>query len=292
MLLLTGASGFFGKIAYRILTKDFYTVGLAYSSSLNPDFISFDLTDINSIPTFLDKLNPDIIVHSAACRNPDKCESNPDFVRKLNVKATRKIADWSFQNNVKLVYISTDYVFDGSLPPYSENDKPNPISFYGKSKLMGEHAVQRCDDYIIVRMPLQYGFSQPEDDSFLLKILNLLEKGKPVEIDNSQIRFPTLSYDVAIAISNLIRKNFSGIIHLSGPTKSTRFSMYKAIADVFNFPDSLVVEMNLPELKNAKRPANSQLNCSLYESLCNHKFRSLKEGLEFSKNIMIQKRCF
>ncbi len=286
MLLLTGASGFFGKIAFRILSNKYDTIGLAYSSNFNRDFIRFNLVDTHLISTFLDDLKPNIIVHSAACRDPDMCESDPGFVHKLNVDATSKIAEWCSLNNVKLVYISTDYVFDGTSPPYSENDTPNPLNFYGKSKLKGELAAQKCENNIIVRMPLQYGFSQPEKESFLLKVLNQFQAGLPIELDDSQTRFPTLSDDVAIAISNLIQQDFSGIIHLSGPTKLTRFYMYKTIAEVFNYSTSLVKKMDLPEIKDAKRPDNSQLNTSLYESLCNHKFRSFREGLEYSKKLI------
>ena len=286
MLLLTGASGFFGKIAFRILSKKYNTIGLAYSSNFNRDFIRFNLIDTHLIFAFLDKIKPNIIVHSAACRAPDICESDPDFVQKFNVEATSKIAEWCSLNNVKLVYISTDYVFDGISPPYSENDTPNPLNFYGKSKFMGELATQKCENSIIVRMPLQYGFSLPEKESFLLKVLNQFQAGLPIELDDSQFRFPTLSDDVAIAVSNLLQQDFSGIIHLSGSTKSTRFSMYKTIAEVFNFPTSLLLKMDLPEVKDAKRPNNSQLNTSLYESLCNHKFRSFRDGLEFSKKLM------
>ena len=286
MLLLTGASGFFGKIAFRTFSKKYNTIGLAYSSNFNRNFIQFNLLDTHLIPAFLDNLKPDIIVHSAACRNPDLCESDPDFVRKFNVDATSKIAEWCSVNHIKLVYISTDYVFDGIAPPYSENDKPNPLNFYGKSKLMGELAAQKCKNNIIVRIPLQYGFSLPEKDSFLLKVLEQFNDGTPIELDDSQFRFPTLSDDVAIAISNLIDQDFSGIIHLSGPTKLTRFSMYKMIAEVFNYSTSLVEKMDLPEVKDAKRPNNSQLNTSLYNSLCNHKFRSFRDGLEYSKKLM------
>jgi len=286
MLLLTGASGFFGKIAYLTLSKYYKTLGLAYSSNINRDFINFDLTETGSINAFLDKLEPDIIVHSAACRDPDKCESNPDFVYKLNVETTSQIAEWCSLNNVKLVYISTDYVFDGTSPPYTENDLPNPVSFYGKTKAMGESAVQKCENHIIVRMPLQYGFSQPEKDSFLLKVLNQFETGNPSEVDDFQIRFPTLSDDVALAVKNLLQLNYSGKIHLSGSTKLTRFSMWKTIAEVFNYPVSLVLKKELPETKVAKRPANSQLSTALYESLCNHKFRSFREGLEYSRKLM------
>jgi len=272
MLLLTGASGFFGKIAYLTLSKCYKTIGLSFSSNINPEFI---------------KLSPKIIVHSAACRDPDKCETNPGFAFKLNVESTSRISEWCSINNAKLVYISTDYVFDGTSPPYSEKDPPNPVSLYGKSKAMGEAAAAKCENSIIVRMPLQYGFSMPEKDSFLLKVLKQFETGQPSEVDDFQVRFPTLSDDVALAIKNLLQIDYSGIIHLSGPTELTRYSMWKSIAEVFNYPDSLVLRKKMPETKEAKRPANSRLNTSLYESLCGHKFRTFREGLEFSKRLRI-----
>jgi len=286
MILYTGASGFLGKIAFPILQKKFNVVGLCHTNSCNNIFTPVDITNQSEILNLLDKLNPETVIHSAACREPDLCEKNPNFAFKLNSDATNFIASWCAQNQKKLLYISTDYVFDGKNPPYNENDDLSPVNVYGKSKAIGESHVKKCPNHIIIRIPLQFGFSVSGENSIISKILSALNQNISCEVNNVQVRFPTLCDDVAYAISDLLKIDFNGTIHLSGHSPVTRYDIWKETADVFGLDDSKIIPTEKPVEQFAPRPYNSQLSTKLYDSLNLHKFHSFRDGLIIIKNKM------
>jgi len=286
MLLYTGASGFLGKIAFPILSDKYDVIGLCHTNDYNGKFVPVELTDSDSVLKLLDNLNPEIIVHSAACREPDICERKPDFAYKLNVKPTETIAGWCADNNKRLVYISTDYVFDGKNPPYNENTEISPVNVYGKTKAAGESPVRNVPKHIIVRIPLQYGFSVSGEDSLIAKIISALKQNNTYKINDVQVRYPTLSDDVACAIADLLDVNFTGTIHLSGPSELTRFEIWNLVADVFNLDKNKIVPTDEPVEQFAPRPLNSHLSTELYDSLNLHKFHTFREGLEIIKNKM------
>ena len=286
MLLLTGASGFLGKIAFPILSTKYDVVGLCHTNDYNGKFIPVEITDSYSILKLLDELKPDIIIHSAACREPDVCEEKPDFTYELNVKATEVIAEWCIENKTQLVYISTDYVFDGVNPPYNENIQISPVNIYGKTKADGETAVRNVPKHIIIRIPLQYGFSVSGEDSLISKIIGALEQNKTYEINNVQVRYPTLSDDVAYAILDLLEINFNGTIHLSASSEVTRYEIWKSVSDIFNLYESKIESTDEPVKQFASRPLNSNLSTKLYDSLNLHKFHTFQEGLLHIKKKM------
>jgi len=286
MLLFTGASGFLGKIAFPILSTKYNVTGLCHTNDYDGKFIPVEITDPEKILKLLDNLKPNIIVHSAACREPDVCEKEPGFTDKLNVQATETISGWCLKNNTKLVYISTDYVFDGINPPYNENDPVSPINVYGKTKAAGESHVRSVPNHIIARIPLQYGFSVSGEDSMISKIIDALKENKSYTINNNQVRYPTLSDDVAYAILDLLDRNFTGTIHLSGPSEVTRYEIWKEVSNVFNLTAAKVIPTDKPVKQFAPRPLNSRLSAELYDSLNLHKFHSFNEGLVHIKKMM------
>lgn len=160
MILITGASGFLGRQVYRIF-KDSKVIGTCYSRPQD-GLTKLDLTDSSAVTGFLETNQVDIIIHCAAERRPDVAAQDPSQALKLNVECTRHLATEAKKRGIYLIYISTDYVFDGLHPPYHEDDLPNPINFYGKSKRMGEDEVLKvCDTAIILRVPVLYGPTIP-----------------------------------------------------------------------------------------------------------------------------------
>ena len=286
MFIFTGASGFLGKIAFPIIAAKHKIIGLCRANDYNGKFIPVDITNHNATINVLNKYNPDIVIHSAACREPDICEKNPEFTYKLNSDATENIAKWCAENSKKLIYISTDYVFDGLNPPYNENDPISPCNVYGKSKAIGESYVRNVDNHIIVRIPLQYGFSTEKEDSLISKIINALKLEKTYEVNHSQVRYPTLSDDVAHALNSLIDIDFTGTIHLSSQSAVTRYDIWKKVSEVFDLKKSEIIPTDKPVKQFAPRPPNSHLSTNLYESLNLYKFHSFDEGLQIIKNKM------
>ena len=285
MILLTGASGFLGKIMFRIFSLHSDTVGLSFSQS-GQNFRSLDLTDSSAVLSLLNDLNPSVVVHSAAWRDPDRCEQFPDGARALHVDATALLARWCADHNACLVYISSDYVFDGSNPPYHEDDPPSPVNVYGATKAAGESAARFAPGHIIARIPLQYGFSCVPDDSFLLKVIGQLNNKSQLIIDNYQYRYPTLSDDIARALIALITSKYTGTIHLRADSRLTRYQMWLAIADVFERSAANCKPAPQPVHQIASRPADSQLALERFHSQNLSRFHDFHEGLTIVRQQM------
>lgn len=281
MILLTGASGFLGKILFRVFSRRTDTVGICFTSTACNSFLRADITDTPRLLDVLDYVKPSCIVHSAAWRDPDRCEHDPGGARKLHVDASAHMVEWCAGHDCSLVYISTDYVFDGTNPPYGESDPVSPVSVYGRTKAEGECVVQTLPNHIIARIPLQYGFSQVPDDSFILKVLERLSAGNPVELDDYQLRYPTLGDDVAAALLNLSSSGYRGTIHLCGETAATRYEMWKIIADVFGYDNPRIFPAPHPVTHAAARPKDSRLSTERYASLGLPPFHSFRDGLQY-----------
>jgi S-adenosylmethionine synthetase len=290
--LLTGASGFVGKIIYPILKHAFSrVVGLCYSNTTHTAFLPVNLFNRGDLTRTLRTYSPRVIIHSAALRDPDACEATPEIAHSLHIDATEECAEWATANNAILVYISTDYVFDGEHPPYSEDDPTSPLSVYGRTKLRGELAARECPEHIIARIPLQYGYSTLDDDAFLLKSLAQLNRGGEIKCDNSQPRYPTLSDDIGYALCDILRTAFTGTLHISASSRKTRFDMMNEIADVFSYPHAKIIPCKNAHTSRAPRPKDSQLDTSTYSSFAWHHLNSFYDGLNICLHKMKKDDC-
>ncbi len=286
MILLTGASGFFGKIAWRIFSASQAVYGVCRTQQCGGRFFSCELTDRAALGGLLARVQPGVIVHAAALRDPNQCERRAEYAQRLHVTCTAQMAQWCRAHQACLVYISTDYVFDGTAPPYAEDAPPSPISVYGRTKADGEAAARQAPEHLIVRMPLQYGYSQPHDDSFVLKVLAALRGAAPLEIDDVQIRYPTLSNDVAHAILALLARGVRGVVHLRAPSRMTRYAMWREMARVFELPCGHVRPAPQPVCQTAPRPADSQLGTARYDALGLPPFHDFNAGLRLVRAAM------
>ena len=277
MILLTGASGFLGQHIYKTFRPVYPILGLGHSGS-NCDR-KLDLSDLKALKDLLDELKPDTVIHSAALRDPDECLRRPEMAKALHVDATRVMAEWCRDNSKRLVLISTDYVFNGKNPPYSEKSEPDPVNLYGETKLAGELAAKVCPDLLIARQSLQYGTTNRPELSFIHKAIKLLKEGRQLEFDNVQMRFPSLSSDVAKALLELEKRHYKGLIHMSNPKGITRYQMSRAIADVFGFDPDMIKDTGKPPQLSASRPADCRFDLTLYMSLGLPPFHSFEEGL-------------
>lgn len=286
MILLTGASGFFGKIAWRVLKATREVYGVCRTKTCGGLFFRCDLTDKAALAELLERVRPKIIIHAAALRDPDACEQRPEQAYRLHVDATAQMAEWCRRRGACLVYISTDYVFDGSAPPYAEDAPVNPLSVYGKTKAAGEAATREAGDWLIIRMPLQYGYSQLEDDSFVLKVLAALRRGERHALDDVQARYPTLSDDVVRALDELLVRGERGVFHLRGPTRLTRYAMWREIARVFEMPEDGIERAAGRVGQEAQRPLDSQLSTGRYDALGLAPFHDFTSGLRLVREAM------
>ncbi len=263
-ILITGGGGLLGsKLAttlsdkYKTFTTyNTHTIGLRNSCSFY-----LDITNKKEVQKLIRELSPDVIIHTAALTDVDYCETNKKDAWSVNVEGTGNIAEASKRADSKFVYISTDYVFNGREGLYKEDDQPNPINYYGKTKLEGEKLVQKLDDHIIARTSVLYGWHSKLN--FVTWIIQELKQEHRIDIVKDQFNSPTLADDLVDMILKLIETEKEGIFHVSGSERISRYDFAKKIAGIFELDANLINPITSDELNwIAKRPLDSSLDVS------------------------------
>ena len=250
---------------------------------------TLDLINLNSIDTYLNKINSNFVINCAAYTSVDKAETEPKLANTINYKAVDIISKWTSDNNKKLIHISTDYVFDGlSKLPLSENSKTKPVNEYGRSKLKGEQVCLKNDpNSIVIRTSWLYSsFGK----NFVKTMIDLMKKNKLVKVVNDQIGSPTYAHDLARLIIEIIinYKNESGLFHYSNDGEISWFDFARSIKELYNL-DCEIIGVSSKEFKTlAKRPKYSLLNKSKIKTTFNLEIpnykQSLKNCIEIIKN--------
>lgn len=267
-ILVIGGTGRLGRVLNVILQKEKYTIIPLGSNEL-------DLTGKNVVDKII-RYTPDYIIHTAALSSVDECERHPNLAYNINTYGTERVANAALKLKVPLLYISTDYVFDGKNPPYSEDDEPNPVNVYGKSKLQGEDFVKRLSSSIILRVSWLFG---PEGNDFVDFVLKADE---PISVIRSQTSKPTCTIDISYAIKNLIGNRVSGIYHFASPPSVSRLEWVESILKL-NKIKKEIREVNWDSLNiPAKRPLNSTLSTNKY----NKEFGEIRSWNEALREII------
>jgi len=274
-VLITGASGLLGRAIIKVFANDknWTTLGLFLTKeppSPSPSTIlkKCDLTDAEAVKTLVLEFKPDVLIHCAAMRRIEDCEKEPEKTNLLNVKVTENLAKLCSDNGCWLLYISTDYIFDGKKPPYATNAETHPLNAYGKSKLDGETALWKNQpDAGVLRVPMLFGSVLNLDESAVTQVAKLVFEGKSTEMDDLQIRFPTHTEDVAAVCKGLAERKMEhcglyGTWHCSGNEPFTKYGMALKIAEVCGVSAS---HLKPKKVEDPTRPLNSQLNCIALE---------------------------
>ncbi|KAK8734899.1 hypothetical protein OTU49_005720 [Cherax quadricarinatus] len=241
-ILVTGASGLLGRAVVKVLkAKEWDVVGVAFTR-VGSGLIKCNLTDSEAVSALIEKVKPDIIIHAAAERFPDVVEKKYKETQLLNVKASAHIASVAQQHGSKLLHISTDYVFDGTSPPYKCNDKCNPLNKYGQTKLHAEQAVLReCPGACILRVPVLYGPVERLEESAVTCLFSALKSREPTTVSHHDKRCPAHVNDIAHIMYDLISlimkgKTLDGIFQWSGKEKLTKYEMTLTMSRIFSLP--------------------------------------------------------
>jgi dTDP-4-dehydrorhamnose reductase len=215
-ILVTGSEGMLGSDVCPLLAEDHEVCGY--------DVGDLDIADARETMLAVKRLSPSVIVHTAAFTDVDACETERDKAYRTNVQGTGNLAEASRQAGSLLVYISTDYIFDGSKgEPYGESDEPNPINYYGLTKLQGEEHVRRAAArYLIVRTSWLFG---PGGRNFVDKILKKALAGENLKVVNDQTGCPTYTVDLARGVKALIESGLEGVVHLTNSGVATWFDL-------------------------------------------------------------------
>jgi len=267
------------KVAEIALARgDAVYCGYAHNEPAIGSPVRLDLADDRGIHDLLDRLRPDAIVHSAALTDVDRCERERELAYRLNVEGTRAIAQACQDVGAFLVYISTDYVFDGVRGMYREDELTNPISYYGTSKLLGEQFCQGC----IARTCVIYG-SQPASGkiNFALWLIDRLRSGKQVSVVTDQFITPTLNTNLARMVLEAADRRLAGIYHMAGATRISRYDFALQVADIFGLNADLILPSRMADLPwIARRPMDSSLDTSKASKMLANKPLGLAKSLQ------------
>ena len=258
-ILITGAFGQLGTSLCEVLSnKSILATGRVMTLTEKYHCMELDITNQENVKELIRNYKPDIIIHLAAMTDVDGCEKNPETAFEINVGATENLLK---NFNGKFIYVSTDYVFDGEEGPYYEDDKVNPVSVYGRTKLYGENLVQESDlEWIILRSNIIFSYNDRTKASFVNWVVDSLKKKQMITVVNDQWNNPTWTNDLANVMSMMIEKNICGIYHYGGGDFLNRYEFAKMIASAFSLDRELIKPITTPELNwLAQRPLKSGL---------------------------------
>lgn len=272
------------KLVHAFKAKGFEVYAHYYTHKLEEiegvKTVQLDLTDFKRVSEELNEIKPDIIVHTAALGDADQCETDKKRAYLMNYVVTEFLAKYALKKGCFFVYLSTDYVFDGERGFYKEEDEPNPINYYGLTKLLGEVATSSLlDRYIIVRTSQIYGFGMGRMN-FGRYVLEALSRGERVKALVDQWLSHTLNTLLAESIVELIEKNYVGLIHVAGE-RISRYDFARAVARRFGFDEKLIEPITLKDIAfKAKRPRDSSLDTSRARKILKTNFYSLEYSLD------------
>ncbi len=281
-ILVIGCGGMLGVDLCKELSRDYNVIGLDIRAS--NAFIHCDITDKNKTIKAITGAKPDLIIHTAAWTDVDGCEREPAKAEKINVDGTENIVNACSDLGIPLVYISTDFVFDGDKKsPYTEKGQPNPTCVYGKSKLEGEKRVRSLNKYIILRTSWLYGAN---GKNFVDTILEKAKSCKALRVVDDQIGTPTYTKDFSKAVVRLIdlvlgtRKPKWEIYHVSNKGEVSWFDYAKEILRIAGIDDVKVLPIKSDKLNRpAKRPAYTVLDNAKFEEIFDFTMRRWEGAL-------------
>jgi dTDP-4-dehydrorhamnose reductase len=220
-------------------------------------------------------------VHAAALTDVDKCEVEKKLAWKTNFEATANLARLCQARGIFLLYVSTDYVFDGEKGLYREKDPPCPINHYGLAKLRGEEAVQALDSFCVARGSIIYGAAPATGKTnFALWVLENLRNREEVKIITDQWNSPTLNVSMAEMMMEILEKRTTGIFHLAGATRLSRIEFAQCLAETFDLDPTCIIPIQSKQMKwVAKRPRDSSLNVRKAEQTLVNKPLTIREAL-------------
>ncbi len=270
-VLVLGAQGMLGHDLLEVFAGGYDVTGL--------DIENIDITRQGATRSAIKELLPDVVINAAGYTDVDGCEKKMNKAFAVNGQGSKNVAKSCRDSGSKLIYISTDYIFDGAKgSPYREDDPPNPLSIYGESKLMGERYVEEIlDDYLIVRTQWLYG---KHGRNFVETILTLAEERDTIEVVHDQMGSPTYTADLSRAIAALVAKDLRGTFHVSNKESCSWYDFALEIVRLSNASEVEIVPISSTALSRpAKRPLYSIFNCQRLEQEADIEMRVWQKAL-------------
>lgn len=280
---ITGGSGLLGERLATIASNDDEIV-LSHNSNPTKNTIKCDITDKNEVEKVINKNKPDAIVHCAAMTDVDLCEDEIDIAYRINSDGTRNMAQAAENIGAKIIYVSTDFVFDGDKGYYSEDDEVNPLGIYAKSKYDGEVQLKKYStNWAIARVSVLYGWHKKAN--FTTWVINQLRSNNSINIVTDQINSPTYADNAGEAIFEIAKQDKNGIYHTAGNDRINRFDFTEKIAEAFNLNKDLINPTTSDKfIQKAPRPRDSSLNVNKIKKELGFTMETCSESLERMAN--------
>jgi len=257
-ILITGASGLLGRSLTARLEGMGNVAGVGFSPAAGRLF-PVDLRDAEALKGLLHEVKPDVVVHSAAYRDPDFCEDHPAEAFRLNVAPVERFCEL-LPDSVPLLFISSDYVFEGVAAPCREEDERHPVNEYGRLKVEAEDLVLQRDAGLVLRIPLLFGAGPTwEASGFIYKTVSQILDPTPSSLDHAGMRFPTWTKDVAEAAAHLLGIEGTGVYHFSSLKGGTKYEWALELAELAGLSMEHITPNREGSVSRAARPKDTQL---------------------------------
>lgn len=314
-ILITGSNGLLGQNLVNLLAEQSDYEIFAFSKGKNRitkttnfEYFNVNITNSENVVKHLRKIKPHFVINCAAMTNVDTCELRTRECNDVNVNAVRTLIECCELYNTHLIHISTDFIFDGADGFYKEEDKPSPVNYYGKSKLLSEKLLQRSKiDFTILRTILVYGLVEDANrNNIVLWVKNTLENKQEIKVVNDQFRMPTLANDLAKACLLVVENNLKSqtallndatefnrkpqikqVYHISSNELLSVYEITNQIATTFNLDKKLIREITTLDLdQRAKRPVKTGFVLDKAVNELGFESVSFKERLAYFKTII------
>jgi dTDP-4-dehydrorhamnose reductase len=287
-IYITGITGLLGvNLAYKLKNK-YQIIGADLVSMNMPDVTieTFDLLDTKNLEDNISKHKVDFLIHTAAAVNVDMCEENAEFAEKINSSLTKTITEICLKNKIKMIYISTDAVFDGkSERLYAEEDVVKPINVYSKTKYYGERCVLGNPDNIVIRTNI-YGYNVQEKSSFGEWVLFSLLNNETIHMFEDIYFSPILVNDVADIIDKMIDKDLAGLYHVCATGSISKYEFAMALKSVFEIKQGNIIKSKSDDYSfKALRSKNMGMSNEKIKRILNIKIRTPIESIEYFKKL-------
>lgn len=294
-LLIIGSTGLVGsKVAALAAKHGFEAYNTQHTRKWpSPDFLELDITDRGATAELIEKIRPRVVINTAAVTNVDFCETHREVAQSVNVDGAKNVADAVRKTQSRLIHVSTDYVFDGRVGHYEEADTPNPVQYYGKTKLEAEKIVSNLPSFAIARPSVIYGWApllsngeigSSKPMNFAMFVLDKLKRRERVRAVRDQYASPTFADDLGGALLSLARAQGNGIFHTAGRSCQSRYEFAVKLAEIFGYPIGQIDPVYSSEFKQiAERPKNSCLRIEKTERFLGTTLFSVEQGIREMK---------
>jgi len=290
-IIVTGSNGLLGQKVTDFSIQDSEIELIATSVGPNRHnlkdgytYEELDVLDLDRLNELVARYQPDSIIHTAAMTNVDACEAERAKCYALNVQSVKNLVDVCQRRDIQLIHLSTDFIFDGEDGPYTEEAEPNPLSYYGETKLESELILKNSScHWAILRTIIVYGIvNDMSRSNIVLWAKGALEKGEPINVVNDQWRMPTLAEDLAACCLLAVKKNASGVFNVSGKDLMSILEIVERVADHYRLNKSLIKAISAESLNQAaKRPKKTGFILDKAIVELGYSPHSFEEGMAF-----------